>query len=116
RFAETLSPDYTMSSPAQPTGVTSPHAGAPLCAPFDPRTRKPHFTMPQRATDCHAHICGPASRYAYFEGRIYTPSDALLTDYERMLDTLGIERAVLVQPSVYGTDNSAMLDAMKTAP
>jgi hypothetical protein len=32
-----------------------------------------------------------------------------------MLKTLGVERAVLVQPSVYGTDNTAMLDAMKAA-
>jgi predicted TIM-barrel fold metal-dependent hydrolase len=32
-----------------------------------------------------------------------------------MLDTLGVERAVLVQPSVYGTDNTAMLEAMKAA-
>src|SRR3954465_4275172 len=106
-----------MSSPAQPIGgPSSAHAGAPLCAPFDGRTRKPHFTLPPGATDCHAHICGPASRYAYFEGRIYTPADALLSDYQQMLDTLGVARAVLVQPSVYGTDNSAMLDAMKTAP
>jgi len=33
-----------------------------------------------------------------------------------MLDTLGIERAVLVQPSVYGTDNRAMLDALQQDP
>jgi 2-pyrone-4,6-dicarboxylate lactonase len=32
-----------------------------------------------------------------------------------MLDMLGVERAVLVQPSVYGTDNTVMLEAMKTA-
>jgi predicted TIM-barrel fold metal-dependent hydrolase len=30
-----------------------------------------------------------------------------------MLATLGVERAVLVQPSVYGTDNSALLDALR---
>jgi predicted TIM-barrel fold metal-dependent hydrolase len=30
-----------------------------------------------------------------------------------MLETLTVERAVLVQPSVYGTDNSVMLDAMR---
>jgi predicted TIM-barrel fold metal-dependent hydrolase len=29
-----------------------------------------------------------------------------------MLGALGVTRAVLVQPSVYGTDNRAMLDAM----
>ena len=32
-----------------------------------------------------------------------------------MLATLGVERAVLVQPSVYGTDNTVMLEAMKAA-
>ena len=32
-----------------------------------------------------------------------------------MLATLGIERAVLVQPSVYGTDNTVMLEAMRAA-
>jgi predicted TIM-barrel fold metal-dependent hydrolase len=32
-----------------------------------------------------------------------------------MLATLGVERAVLVQPSVYGTDNSALLDALRAA-
>jgi len=106
-----------MSSPAQPTNPKSgPYAGAPLCAAFDSRTRKPQFTLPAGAVDCHAHICGPAARYDYFDGRIYTPPDALPTDYRKMLDTLGVERAVLVQPSVYGTDNSAMLDAMKTDP
>jgi predicted TIM-barrel fold metal-dependent hydrolase len=33
-----------------------------------------------------------------------------------MLDTLGVARAVLVQPSVYGTDNTVMLEAMKNDP
>lgn len=103
-----------MSSPAQPTNPKSaPHAGAPLCAAFDSRTRKPQFTLPAGATDCHAHICGPAARYDYFDGRIYTPPDALPADYRQMLDTLGVERAVLVQPSVYGTDNSCTLDAIR---
>ena len=30
-----------------------------------------------------------------------------------MLDTLGLERAVIVQPSFYGTDNRATLDAIR---
>jgi predicted TIM-barrel fold metal-dependent hydrolase len=46
---------------------------------------------------------------------VYTPPDALLPDYQRMLATLGVERAVLVQPSVYGTDNAALLDALAAA-
>lgn len=98
-----------MSSPAQPNA-------APLCVAFDTNTRAPKLKLPHNATDCHAHVCGPAARYEYFKDRIYTPPDALLSDYRKMLTTLGVERAVLVQPSVYGTDNSAMLDAMKADP
>lgn len=87
----------------------------PLCAAPDPAPRKPAITLPAGATDTHAHICGPKSRYAYFSERVYTPPDCLLPAYRHMLATLGVERAVLVQPSVYGTDNTAMLDAMKAA-
>ncbi|MDB5881862.1 MAG: putative metal-dependent hydrolase of the TIM-barrel fold, partial [Ramlibacter sp.] len=84
----------------------------PVCAAFDPAPRAPSFTVPPGACDCHAHVCGPAERYPYWPQRIYTPPDALLPAYRHMLDTLGIERAVLVQPSVYGTDNRAMLDTL----
>jgi predicted TIM-barrel fold metal-dependent hydrolase len=69
-----------------------------------------------RACDCHAHVCGPQSRYPYAENRLYTPHDALPADFRRMLDTLGIERGVLVQPSIYGTDNRALLDALAQDP
>ena len=90
-------------------------AGAPECAgpDFNPRSSK--RGLPRRACDTHAHIMGPKARYDFSPARIYTPPDCLLNDYLHMLDTLGVERAVLVQPSVYGTDNTAMLDAMKTA-
>jgi predicted TIM-barrel fold metal-dependent hydrolase len=64
------------------------------------------------ACDCHAHVCGPESRYPYSPNRLYTPEDASPADYRRMLDSLGMERGVLVQPSIYGTDNRALLDAL----
>lgn len=79
-------------------------------------TMQPSFRLPPGSCDCHAHILGPQSRYAYDPKRRYTPPDALLTDYVRMLTVLGVERAVLVQPSAYMTDNSAMLDALQEAP
>jgi predicted TIM-barrel fold metal-dependent hydrolase len=66
------------------------------------------------ACDCHAHVCGPQSRYPYAANRLYTPEDASPADYRRMLDSLGVERGVLVQPSVYGSDNRALLDALAT--
>jgi 2-pyrone-4,6-dicarboxylate lactonase len=77
--------------------------------------RKPQLEFPPRSCDTHAHIMGPRARYAYSPARVYTPPDCLLPDYLMMLATLGVERAVLVQPSVYGTDNTVMLEAMKAA-
>ena len=87
----------------------------PVCAPPDPYPRTPKFEFPPLACDCHAHICGPQSIYNYIPERIYSPPDALLPEYSRVLHALGCSRAVLVQPSFYGTDNSAMLAAMKIA-
>ena len=89
---------------------------APLCAAHDPNPRKPRLTLPPLACDTHAHVCGPESRYPYWSGRIYTPPDALPAQYRHMLLTLGVERSVLVQPSVYGSDNRAMLDALAADP
>jgi predicted TIM-barrel fold metal-dependent hydrolase len=68
--------------------------------------------MPRNACDTHAHICGPIAQWPYSERRVYTPPDALVPAYRHLLDTLGVQRAVLVQPSVYGTDNRVMLAAM----
>ena len=75
-------------------------------------TRRPKLELPPGSCDCHAHIFGPQSKYPYAPNRRYTPPDATLADYTRMLETIGVERAVLVQASVYMTDNSAILDAL----
>jgi predicted TIM-barrel fold metal-dependent hydrolase len=97
------------------TADTANNAGAPPCAPPDFHPRKPGITLPKLACDTHAHILGPIAQYAYSPARVYTPPDCLLSEYQKMLATLGVERAVLVQPSVYGTDNTVMLAAMKAA-
>jgi 2-pyrone-4,6-dicarboxylate lactonase len=86
---------------------------APLCAAPDRNPRPPRTPFPALACDTHAHIFGPAARFPYTAERIYTPPDSTYDDYRKLLAALGLERAVLVQPSVYGTDNAAMLDAMK---
>ena len=88
---------------------------APLCAAADAAPRPPALALPGGACDCHAHICGPAAAYPYVAERIYTPPDATLDSYRHLLAVLGVERAVLVQPSVYGTDNRAMLAALRAA-
>ena len=75
-------------------------------------TRKPKFVMPRGACDCHAHLFGPQAKYAYAANRRYTPPDATADDYIKMLRAIGVDRAVLVQPSVYMTDNTVILDAL----
>jgi len=87
---------------------------APLCQAPDPTLRAPAWTLPEGSTDCHAHICGPAHQFPYAAQRIYTPPDALLPDYRAVLNTLGVQRAVLVQPSVYGDDNRALVAALES--
>ncbi len=89
---------------------------APLCQGPDPEIRSPKIAFPAGAVDCHAHVCGPAVEFPYAKERIYTPPDATLAQYQSLLGMLGIDRAVLVQPSVYGTDNRAMLAALTSFP
>ncbi len=85
----------------------------PPCQGPDPDPTPANFALPPGAIDCHAHIFGPESKYPYSPARGYTPPDAGLETYLELHKTLGgIERAVLTQPSVYGTDNSCMLDAV----
>ena len=81
---------------------------APPCPAPDRNPRPPRTRLPPGACDTHAHICGPADAFPYAEERIYTPPDSTLDDYLHLLGVLGIDRAVLVQPSVYGTDNRAL--------
>ena len=70
--------------------------------------------MPAGSCDCHAHVFGPQTRFPYVANAGYIPRDATPEQYARMLTTIGCERAVLVQPSVYGTDNSCMVAALRS--
>ncbi len=87
----------------------------PACPP--PREpSRPQQPLPEKACDTHAHVFGPASRFPYAADRSYTPPDAPLEKYLRMLDTLGFARGILVQGSAHGRDNAAMLDALARHP
>ena len=82
-----------------------------IAAP-DPDTRTPEFKLPLGTCDAHCHVFGPANVFSFADTRKYTPPDAPKEHLERLHDTLGIGRAVIVQASCHGTDNSAMLDAI----
>lgn len=72
----------------------------------------PDFRMPSGACDAHCHVFGPGKVFPYAETRKYTPPDAPKESLRMLHDTLGIDRAVIVQASCHGTDNAAMLDAI----
>jgi predicted TIM-barrel fold metal-dependent hydrolase len=85
-----------------------------LCAPPRATTTPPKIKAPALSCDCHSHILGPTDRYPYVAERSFTPPDATEAAYLRMLGTLGIERMVVVQASVYGTDNTRVEAAVET--
>lgn len=78
--------------------------------------RRPTVVFPAGATDCHAHVFGPQDRYPLLPATHFVPHETPWPDYRDMLRSLGCSRAVLVQPSVYGTDNSAIEHALVQAP
>ena len=53
-----------------------------------------------------------AGGYALSPDRGYNPPDSTLADLKHLHATLGVDRVVFTQPSIYGTDNSAILDGM----
>ena len=81
------------------------------CIAPDRNPRKPNITLPKGSIDTHVHIF--ESHFPLFEGRGYNPPDSTLEDLIHLHQTLGIDRVVFTQPSVYGVDNSAILKGMK---
>ena len=82
------------------------------CMPPDPNPRKPGFTPPPHSCDTHFHIFGPPDNFPFAPARQYTPPAAALEHFLNMSAVIGIERGVVVQPSVHGLDNSVTLDAI----
>jgi predicted TIM-barrel fold metal-dependent hydrolase len=77
------------------------------------RTDAPRQKAPALSCDCHFHIFGPFDRYPMSPGRTYTPTEALVPPYLQLASTLGLQRMVVVQASIYGTDNAVTLDAIR---
>lgn len=73
---------------------------------------EPRIAIPD-ATDTHNHIMGPIAKYPMSPKRVYTPPEASVAQLKALRAEIGTSRNVLVQPSIYGFDNSCMLDAMK---
>src|SRR5690625_109064 len=74
-----------------------------------------HPVLPQGSCDCHAHVFGDLAQYAAAPNAAYQPQEITIQQYRDVLRHVGFTRAVLVQPSVYGADNTVMFDALRAA-
>jgi 2-pyrone-4,6-dicarboxylate lactonase len=81
----------------------------------DPAPRTPTFNAPPLTCDAHCHIFGPVDRYPYAPIRPYTPPDAPLSAFRALHGRIGVERAVIVNATPYGRDNTVILDAIAQA-
>lgn len=79
-------------------------------------TRQPSTVLPPLSCDCALHVFDPAQAHRLLPGRRYDPPLASLADMRAMHRQLGVERAVLVQPSVYGFDHTVMIAALRSDP
>lgn len=84
--------------------------------PADPDVRAPAWRPRTGGWDTHAHVFGPAARFTVATDSPYDSPDQGAGEYLHMLDVLGLQHGVLVQPSAYGQDNAAMLAAVATTP
>jgi len=82
----------------------------PLCRAPDANIRPANFPLPENACDCHYHIFDEPSQQVL--PRTYTAPPATLNELKRTHKTLGFSRSVVVQPSIYGTDNRTTLSAI----
>ena len=96
-------------------------AGAALLARRTPDVRatasQPNtavrFALPAGACDCHTHIFGDAQHFPQAADRVYTPEPASIEEMRALHRALRMERVVIVQPSIYATDNACTLDAVR---
>ncbi|HEX3863443.1 MAG TPA: ROK family protein [Stellaceae bacterium] len=71
------------------------------------------FEVPADACDCHVHVFGNAAAFPFAARRGYTPPPASADELLALQNALHLSRVVIVQPSVYGSDNSCTLDGMR---
>ncbi len=86
-----------------------PNVAPPIADTWEPKKK-----FPKLSCDSHAHIFGPLHQYPMKAETHFIPHLNPLEDYIKMLKKIGCERAVLVQPSVYGTNNLLIEEALQS--
>ncbi|KAF3760727.1 amidohydrolase 2 [Cryphonectria parasitica EP155] len=98
-----------------PSRSTSTTTKDPGWLDFHPAPSKPSFRLPPGAVDAHCHVFGPAHLFPYAPERKYTPCDASASQLSALRDHLGFSRNVIVQATCHGTDNAALVDALRSS-
>jgi 2-pyrone-4,6-dicarboxylate lactonase len=74
--------------------------------------------LPAKSCDAHLHVFGDVQHYPVKNpNALYQPPQDC--DFKAMValhDATGIDHAVFVQPTIYGTDHSLLHDTLKAAP
>jgi 2-pyrone-4,6-dicarboxylate lactonase len=73
----------------------------------------PRFKLPAGAVDAHCHVFGPGTQFPYAPERKYTPCDASKEQLFALRDHLGFDKNVIVQATCHGSDNRALVDALR---
>lgn len=76
------------------------------------RKRPVSSRLPEETWDGHMHIIDPG-RYPLSGDAVYTPGVHSMWDAVSFEDTVSMKNIVAVQPSIYGNDNSAIIDTLK---
>lgn len=76
-----------------------------------PEPPSPKHRMPTDAWDSHMHVID--DKFPFAPEAVYTPNTHTLNDAMTFESSVGINNIVLVQPSIYGHDNSCLLDALQ---
>jgi predicted TIM-barrel fold metal-dependent hydrolase len=69
--------------------------------------------LPALSCDCHVHIVGAQSQFPMIADRQYTAPVATVEDLRAHMARVGLQRAVVIQPSFYGVDNRCLIDSLK---
>lgn len=87
---------------------------------FDPVPARmptaPSVALPAGACDTHTHVFGPFDRHPVPTPSSYAPPIAPPEVHAAMMAATGLTRAIIIQPAPYGTDNSALVEALGRRP
>src|SRR5258707_15706146 len=79
---------------------------------FHGHPSKPTLRLPRGSWDSHCHVIGPKEVYPFAPTTSIDPADAPKEKLFALHALLSIERCVIVQSAVHGTDNRAVEDAL----